>query len=139
MRAGRTRTTPRSLLGAFVAGLALCHCERPHADVVDCTFLYGGDTYHAAVAPSSDPYRSALVPIGDEFAFRGTYVKSPTDVAVLGFYAYYVSDNGPVLLEQTRYYPPYAHPIRGAQSGFTGMRALYAPHGHELQYWCQWR
>ncbi|MEP7052911.1 MAG: hypothetical protein ABJB12_21275 [Pseudomonadota bacterium] len=114
-------------------------CARPGGDSVVCTFDYGGETTHARFDASADPYLGRLVPIADEFAFRGVYVKSPADVARVALSAYYVGDRGPVLLEKTRYYPPFPRPSAASRYGFTGLRALYAPEGHELQYWCQWQ
>jgi hypothetical protein len=67
------------------------------------------------------------------------YVAQPSNVAALNFYTYYVSDRGPVIVEQSKYRPPYPRNSAGSNGSFTGARYVYGPDGEELVYSCRWR
>jgi hypothetical protein len=119
-------------LTVLACSCAATHVQRPLA----CTYVYGGEETSVAVPPTSDPYNVPIIDLGDRLGWKVVYVAPPQEGAVVSIYTYALSEQGPVLIHQAKYRPPFPRP--GAQ-GFTGLHSVYEPrNGSELQYWCGW-
>jgi len=129
------RAAERWLLGV---GLALSACAQRHElRTVECVIDYGGQSHQALARATTDPYRVAPIKIEDAFEFKAVYVPAPAAEATLDFYVYDQTDRGPVLLEQTKFRPPF--PENAARNGtLTGSHHVYAGGGEELVYACRW-
>jgi hypothetical protein len=124
----------------LAAGLAVCGCEGgSRVQAAECVLDYGGESRTVVVEPTSDPYRVQPLNIDDVFEFKAVYVTAPADVAVLDLYTYHVSERGPVIIEQTKYRPPFPKNGPGAAGTFTGSHYVYGPNGAEFLYSCRWR
>jgi hypothetical protein len=127
-------------LWLVAAGAALSGCKRASSPpAVECVLDYGGQSQTTVVRPTSEPYRVKALKIEDAFEFKAVYVAAPPALAALNFYAYYVSDRGPVIVEQTKYRPPFPRNSPSSNGNFTGAHHVYAPDGEELVYACSWR
>ena len=91
------------------------------------------------VPATTAPYRVLPHKVDDRFEFKAVYVTTPADVAVLDLYTYFVFDRGPVILEQTKYRPPFPRNSPGPGGTFTGDHYVYGPAGQELRYSCRWQ
>jgi hypothetical protein len=112
--------------------------KAPSPKAVACTLQYGGQSWTTVVRATSDPYRVSPLEIADAFEFKAVYVAAPADVAVLDLYTYFVFDKGPVILEQSKYRPPFPKNSSGSNGTFTGSHYVYGPDGEELRYSCRW-
>lgn len=142
------RAFPSRLRSSVAAGRAwrlaapfiLFGCSKgATAPSVTCTLDYGGESQTVLVQATSDPYRVLPHKVDDRFEFKAVYVTLPADVAVLDLYTYFVFDRGPVILEQTKYRPPFPRNSAGPGGTFTGDHYVYGPAGQELRYSCRWQ
>lgn len=102
-----------------------------------CTTVYGGVAETRAVTPTTEPYTVAEIAIGKRFAFKAVWVEAPVAEARLALYAYQATPDGPVLLHEVTYRPPY--PTGEGPNGFTGEHFVYElASGSELRFWCAW-
>jgi len=106
---------------------------------VECTIEYGGAAQKTLVRPTDDPYRVPTLKIEDAFEFKAAADAAPLDAAALAFYAYYTTDRGPVIAEETKYRPPFPRNAPSLNGNFTGTHHVYGPDGEELVYSCRWR
>jgi hypothetical protein len=124
----------------LAATLVLWGCSKgSSAPSAACTLDYGGESQTVLVQPTSDPYHVQPHRVDDRFEFKAVYVTTPADVAVLDLYTYFVFDRGPVILEQTKYRPPFPRNNAGPGGTFTGDHYVYGPAGQELRYSCRWQ
>jgi hypothetical protein len=105
---------------------------------ISCVFTYGGVSHVVSTKPSSDPYAAPLQSVFPRFSVRIVNLTSPTDVAHFALYVYDadpIDSEVPLLLHESKYYPPY-HNV--ANQGFTGLHFAYK-HGleEELSYHCE--
>jgi hypothetical protein len=120
------------LLTVLASACAASHTQRPLA----CTYVYGGEEKTLEVPPTAEPYRAPLIDLGDRLGWKVVYVAAPQELAVVSIYTYSLSDQGPQLIHQVKYRPPF--PAAGSK-GFTGVHSVYEPrNSSELQYWCGW-
>jgi hypothetical protein len=121
----------------LVLTMLACSCAAPNAQrPLACTYVYGGEETSVAVPPTTDPYRVPIIDLGDRLGWKVVYVAGPRELATVSIYTYALSEEGPALIHQAKYRPPFPQP--GAQ-GFTGVHAVYEPrNGSELRYWCGW-
>ncbi len=127
-------------LAALAALASLLGCAKASTPPpVECTLEYGGATQKTLVHPTTDPYRVPTIKIEDVFEFKAVYVAAPIDAAALAFYAYYTTERGPVIAEETKYRPPFPRNAPVVNGNFTGAHHVYAPDGEELVYSCRWR
>ena len=112
------------LLAALLAlALTSTGCRRASAPaLVECVLDYGGQARTTVVRATTDPYRVKPVNVDDQFAFRAVYVTAPAAAAVLDLYTYYVTEKGPVIVEQTKYLPPFPKNSAALRGSFTGLR-----------------
>ena len=107
----------------------------PRPRGLDCTFTYGGESTTTHIASTEDPYAVKTVELGDRLAYKVVYVEQPEAERVVSIYAYALSEEGPVLIHQAKYTPPFP---TGAPN-FTGLHSVYEPrNASELQYACGW-
>jgi hypothetical protein len=119
-------------LALFACSCAATNNQRP----LTCTYVYGGEEKAVSIPPTTDPYNVPLIDLGDRLGWKVVYVAAPEELAVVSIYTYSLSEQGPALIHQVKYRPPY--PKEGGQ-GFTGVHAVYEPrNSSELQYWCGW-
>jgi hypothetical protein len=119
-------------LALFACSCATTSARRP----LQCTYVYGGEEKVVRISPTADPYSVPLVELGDRLGWKAVYVAAPEELAVVSIYTYFLSEQGPVLIHQARYRPPFPQP---GGKGFTGVHAIYEPrNSSELQYWCGW-
>jgi hypothetical protein len=86
-----------------------------------------------------DPYGVKELDVAGRFAIRFVYVTSPPDVASFRVYAYELGDDGPVLLQEGKYLPPFDTGTSPARRELTGRQLVYGRHlGRELAYSCAW-
>jgi hypothetical protein len=129
-----------SLLVAVLTIIGVPACARHGAPPpIECVVDYGGEAHKIVVHPTSDPYRVPPSKIEDAFQFKAVYVAAPAPEATLDFYAYYVTERGPVIAEQTKYRPPFPRNAPSVNGNFTGDHHVYGPDGEELIYSCRWR
>jgi hypothetical protein len=122
------------------AGLAAPAVAGPPAPLLECTFTYGGEATVLDAGPTADPYRVAAVPIGRRFAARVVWSAGPDDQAAIAVYVYHPTADGPLLLAETKYRPPWPVAGAGSRNGFTGLHTVYEPDvAGELQWWCGFR
>ena len=121
----------------FALTLFACSCATTGAQrPLQCTYVYGGEEKVVRIPPTADPYGVPLVKLGNRLAWKAVYVAAPDELAVVSVYTYSLSEQGPVLIHQAKYRPPF--PQAGGK-GFTGVHAIYEPrNSSELQYWCGW-
>lgn len=130
-------TLKRLWLGLSIATLAAA-CSQRHKLPV-CTFVYGGEQFVYRVPVARDPYAPAPLSIAERFSFRGVYLTEPRQVASLNLYVFAELPDGPRLLTQLSYAPPYHADQTVANGyGFTGRHRVYAPSDRELEFWCEW-
>ncbi|HJX63028.1 MAG TPA: hypothetical protein VJ860_03655 [Polyangia bacterium] len=117
--------------------LLACSCATPSAQrPLQCTYVYGGEEKVVRISPTADPYSVPLVELGDRLGWKAVYVTAPEELAVISIYTYFLSEQGPVLIHQAKYRPPF--PQDGSKA-LTGVHAIYEPrNSSELQYWCGW-
>lgn len=121
-------------------GLALLSCNKQNPPAsVECVIDYWGESHTAILNATTDPYRVTPLKIDDAFEFKGVYVAAPAAEASLAFYAYYETENGPVIVEQTQYLPPFPGNTPTSNGSFTGTHHVYGAGGEELTYACHWR
>ena len=115
--------------------LLACSCATTIAQrPIECTYVYGGEEKVVRISATADPYSVPAIELGDRLAWKAVYVAAPEDLAVVSIYTYSLSEQGPVLIHQAKYRPPF--PQAGSK-GFTGVHAIYDPrNSSELQYWC---
>jgi len=107
----------------------------PRPRGLDCTFTYGGESTTTHVTPTEDPYMVKTVELGDRLAYKVVYVDQPEAERVVSIYAYALSEDGPVLIHQVKYTPPFPLDV----PNFTGKHSVYEPrNASELQYTCGW-
>lgn len=130
---------PTKRLGLSLAIAALTTaCSQNHKLPV-CTFAYGGEQFVYHVPAVNDPYAPTPFSIAERFSFRGVYLTKPRQVASLNLYVFAELTDGPRLLTQLSYVPPYHAEAQLAHGyGFTGRQRVYAPNDRELEFWCEW-
>lgn len=132
----------------FVAGLT-CACASspksvaapppPSPPRLECTFSASNQTKTVQIEPTQDPYGVKEIDVAERFSLRVVYVASPEDVASVRVYAYELGDDGPVLLQEGKYLPPFATGAAPGRSELTGRQLVYGHHlGRELVYSCAW-
>lgn len=91
------------------------------------------------VEPTHDPYGVKELDVAGRFALKLVYVASPEDVASFRAYAYEITDDGPVLLQEAKYHPPFVAGGAHGRTEFTGSQHIYAHQlSRELAYACAW-
>ncbi len=137
MRVRRVQSCFCMLTRLLALTLLCCSCATTIAQrPLQCTYVYGGEEKVVRIPPTTDPYSVPLVELGDRLAWKAVYVAAPEELAVVSLYTYFLSEQGPVLIHQVKYRPPF--PKTGSK-GFTGVQAIYEPrNSSELQYWCGW-
>jgi hypothetical protein len=106
---------------------------------LECTYSASNETHTARVEPTQDPYSVKELDVAGRFALKLVYVSSPEDVAAFRVYVYEIEDEGPVLLQEAKYRPPFAKGTARGRSEFTGRQQIYAHQlGRELAYACAW-
>jgi hypothetical protein len=89
------------------------------------------------IEPTDDPYQVKPVEVGSRMAWKVIYVTQPKEESALSIYVYLLADEGPKLIQQAKYKPPF--PIANPAGEFTGMQTIYEPLiGSDLQYMCGW-
>jgi hypothetical protein len=138
--AAQHRQTSRANAWLVAAGLALTQCARGSTpSPLECVVDYGGESHKEVVHPTNDPYRVPSLKLEEAFEFKAVYVAAPPAVAALNFYVYAVTEHGPVMVEQTKYLPPFPRNAPSLNGNFTGAHHVYGPDGEELVYSCRWR
>ena len=131
------------LLTAFfcVGSAAAQAVTSPSGPAVRCTAIYGGEARTFDVEATTNPYTVESLRFGSRrFEFKVVFVASPDDIAGVNIYTFYPTDQGPVLIHQAKYRPPYPVAAQGSPHGFTGLHFIYEPErSSEFQYWCAWR
>lgn len=106
---------------------------------LECTYSASNQTHTVRVEPTRDPYSVKELDVAGRFALKLVYVASPADVASFRVYAYELAEEGPVLLQEVKYRPPFASGATPGRSEFTGRQQVYAHQlGRELAYACAW-
>jgi len=106
---------------------------------LECTYSASNETHTVRVEPTQDPYGVKELDVAGRFALKLVYVTHPADVASFRIYAYALTDEGPVLLQEAKYLPPFAAPASHGRAEFTGRQAVYAHQlSRELAYACAW-
>ena len=124
-------------VAALSAGAGVTACSRKPSAVV-CTCSYGGAEQRWTFAATPEPYRAQPVDVGGRFRFKVVYVREPWRAASVNVYtyAYPETDGADVLLQESKYLPPFTAMASGGRYGFTGRQLVYSPSGRELQFWC---
>jgi hypothetical protein len=104
---------------------------------LQCTFSYGGESKTMRIDPTGDPYQVKPVEVGSRMAWKVIYVTQPKEESVFSVYVYLLADEGPKLIQQAKYKPPF--PVANQTGEFTGIQTIYEPTiGSDLQYTCGW-
>jgi hypothetical protein len=103
-----------------------------------CAFTYGGESRLILASATQDPYAAPLHRVFPRFAARIVNLSSPADLASFALYVYdadAADSDVPVLLHESKYYPPYRN---SSAYGFTGLQFAYKTGlGEELSYYCE--
>lgn len=120
---------------ALMALVAVAGCARETSAVV-CTWNYGGELERVEFPATRDPYAVKSVDIGGRFRLKAVYLRETWTKASVSVYAYRHGEQGDVLLQEGRYAPPFSTSTTEGITSFTGRQLIYAPDGHEFEYWC---
>lgn len=124
----------RVLLGL----LALLASSAPAfaSPVLRCALTYAGSTQTLEATPVADPYGVASVDVAGRFRFKAVMVGGGGQPDYVKTYVYLDTPKGPLLVQQSSYYPPFANDAQGQR--LSGRQFVYAgPVERELQYECR--
>jgi hypothetical protein len=108
-------------------------------DALICIVTHADATTSVRTVPTHEPYAVPNVDINGRFELKVVWVKAPIDEARLAIYTYLPGDDGPVLVHQLKFHPPFPEASPDSPYGFTGLQTVYDPtYGRELEYWCRW-
>lgn len=115
---------------------AICMLGQANAaPVLHCEVVYAGSSHVVEAAPGSDPYTTKSVDIDGRFRFKAVLLGTAERIDAIKLYAYYETRRQPVLIQETKYLPPFN--TSPEANALTGRQYLYAPPlGRELQYGC---
>jgi hypothetical protein len=128
-------------------------CSSTAKKNLECTYSYGGLVDSMIVAPVINPYTVEDMKITVQsaesgksvndktrFLFKVVYIEPPAENAAINIYVYRPSDEGPILIHQLKYLPPFPPRDTSQPYGFTGLQNVYEPSlGRTFQYWCRWK
>ncbi|MBT0569853.1 CapA family protein [Curvibacter sp. CHRR-16] len=109
-----------------------------------CALTYAGSTQHVQATPQPDAYSTPLVDVYGRFWFKPVVVGQGQHIEYIALSTYVDTDEGPLLVQQNKYHPPFAvaptHLRKGqgkSPSSLTGQQFVYAGHlRREFQYHC---
>lgn len=130
----RIRSLARSLsVLPFLLGAPLHVLAAPQ---LRCEVTYAGATHMLEASAGGDPYSIKSIDIDGRFRFKAVVLGNDQHIDEIKLYAYYEGPRQPVLIEESKYMPPFAS--ADAPYALTGLHYLYAPPlGRELQYGCK--
>ena len=101
-----------------------------------CEVSQGGETQQLQFGVTPNPYDAEAQSINERFRLKVVMVPAAQGIAYINIYAYYLSANRPVLLQQAKYLLPKAQQSPSGDA-LTGRQYLYSPDlGRELVYQC---
>lgn len=122
-------------LAGLAAALSVAAANATATPHLRCEVTYAGTSHVVEAAPGTDPYTTKSVDIDGRFRFKTIMLGAGERLDAIKLYAYYETRRQPILIQETRYLPPFTY--SDAPDSFTGHQYLYAgPLGRELQYGC---
>jgi hypothetical protein len=132
MSSGTTRWAACALATLSALSLPAAATTTP---LLRCQVTYAGTTQVIEARPVTDPYPVASIDIGGRFRFKAVMVGSDARVDRILLYAYLDAKRQPILIQETKYLPPYT--VSATPYRLTGEQHLYAGVvERELMYSC---
>lgn len=107
------------------------------APVLRCALTYAGATQIVDTTPQPDAYGTALVDVYERFWFKPVVVGHGQQIEYIALSAYVDTEEGPLLVQQNKYLPPFSPTSTKSRTSLTGQQYVYAGNlRREFQYNC---